>query len=243
MKKSNHLEFIVLFVIIIYNTLLFFQSPEQIIILTKDDNIVENASAISYLFSAIILFYLFFKSRSDTKKYLLGTNMNYFFLFLGVFFIVCLGEEISWGQRIFNFSTPQIILENNRQGELNIHNLNFWEALDKHDKSKHGLIRFYSSVALYSYFWFLYCVMIPILNKYTLKIHNIITRFYLPIIPIFLGSLFLINFITFELIERIDIIDLRSSGEIKETNFALLFLFASISLYMKHKNNLPQAYS
>jgi len=243
MKKSTSLEFIVLFLIITYNTLLFFQSPEQIIILTKDDNIVENTSAISYFLSAIILFYLFFKSKSDKKKYFLGTNKNYFFLLLGVFFIICLGEEISWGQRIFNIGTPQIILDNNRQGEMNLHNLNFWEALDKHDKSKHGLIRFYSSVAIYSYFWFLYCVMTPILNKYSLKIQNIIAKLYLPVIPVFLGSLFLINFITFEIIERINIIDLRSSGEIKETNFALLFLFASISLYMRYRGNLPQAHT
>lgn len=243
MKKDIHLEYIVLFLIIMYNTILFFQSQEQIIILTKDDHIVENTSAISYFLSAIILFYLFFKSKTDKKKYFMGTNMNYFFLLLGVFFIVCFAEEISWGQRIFNIGTPEIILENSRQGELNLHNLNFWEALDIHDKSKHGLIRFYSSVAIYSYFWFIYCVMIPILNRYSLKIQKIITKLYLPVIHVFLGSLFLINFMTFELIERINLIALRSLGEIKETNFALLFLFVSISLYMNYKNDLPQTYT
>jgi hypothetical protein len=34
------------------------------------------------------------------------------------------GEEISWGQRIFKFRTPEVLVENNYQEEANIHNLN-----------------------------------------------------------------------------------------------------------------------
>ncbi|HMQ33877.1 MAG TPA: hypothetical protein PKD53_24300 [Chloroflexaceae bacterium] len=41
---------------------------------------------------------------------------------LGMVFLA--GEEISWGQRIFGWETPEHMLETNRQGELNIHNLN-----------------------------------------------------------------------------------------------------------------------
>jgi len=40
---------------------------------------------------------------------------------LGSFFI--LGEEISWGQRIFNFKTTAYFEEHNTQDEMNIHNL------------------------------------------------------------------------------------------------------------------------
>jgi len=72
-------------------------------------------------------------------------------------------------------------------------------------------------------------------------VQNIITKLNLPVIPIFLGSLFSSNFIAFEIIERIHIISMRSSVEIKETNFALLFLFVSIALYLKYKDNSLQA--
>jgi hypothetical protein len=34
-----------------------------------------------------------------------------------------LGEEISWGQRIFGWATPEELEELNRQGETNIHNI------------------------------------------------------------------------------------------------------------------------
>jgi hypothetical protein len=33
------------------------------------------------------------------------------------------GEEISWGQRIFGWETPESLAELNRQGETNIHNI------------------------------------------------------------------------------------------------------------------------
>ena len=37
--------------------------------------------------------------------------------------LLLLGEEISWGQRIFGFDTPLHIAKENRQGELTFHNL------------------------------------------------------------------------------------------------------------------------
>lgn len=35
------------------------------------------------------------------------------------------GEEISWGQRLFGFSTPESMAKLNSQGETNLHNLQF----------------------------------------------------------------------------------------------------------------------
>lgn len=40
---------------------------------------------------------------------------------LGIVFII--GEEISWGQRIFAFGTPEGLAVVNRQGEVNVHNI------------------------------------------------------------------------------------------------------------------------
>lgn len=235
MKKINLIGILALFLIIGYNVLIFIQSPEEILSLTREDSFVENSSAIFYFISAILLFYLFFNSKSDRKIYFLSSGRNYFFLLLAIFFVICLGEEISWGQRIFNIKAPEYILENNRQSEINLHNLNFWEALDKKDKLKHGIVRFYSSAALYAYFWFSFCLLIPLLNRFSVKARNIITSISLPVIPIFTGSLFLFNFIIFEFIERTDTIDMRSSGEIKENNFGLLYLAASISLFIIYR--------
>jgi protein-S-isoprenylcysteine O-methyltransferase Ste14 len=42
---------------------------------------------------------------------------------LAAFFFVAAGEEISWGQRIFNHETPAFMMQYNVQQETNIHNL------------------------------------------------------------------------------------------------------------------------
>lgn len=58
-------------------------------------------------------------------KYARRKNALFFIVYLmialGSFFI--LGEEISWGQRIFNFQTSAYFQEHNSQDEENIHNL------------------------------------------------------------------------------------------------------------------------
>lgn len=58
-------------------------------------------------------------------KYTRKKNPLFFLVYLmlavGSFFI--LGEEISWGQRIFNFKTTEYFEEHNSQDEMNIHNL------------------------------------------------------------------------------------------------------------------------
>ncbi|MFJ6375349.1 hypothetical protein ACIQH9_06435 [Pseudarthrobacter oxydans] len=51
----------------------------------------------------------------------LGIALLYGVVTLGVWFLT--GEEISWGQRIFGWDTPEDLDAVNRQGETNLHNL------------------------------------------------------------------------------------------------------------------------
>jgi len=48
---------------------------------------------------------------------------GFFLLALAAFLIVVAGEEISWGQRIFGFGTPERLATLNRQHEFNLHNI------------------------------------------------------------------------------------------------------------------------
>jgi hypothetical protein len=48
-----------------------------------------------------------------------------FFIGLGLFFVICAGEEISWGQRVLGFATPDSLIEINTQNEFNVHNIEF----------------------------------------------------------------------------------------------------------------------
>ena len=51
------------------------------------------------------------------------SNYRWFFAVLAAACAYVVLEEISWGQRIFGFSTPEFLKARNLQGEANIHNL------------------------------------------------------------------------------------------------------------------------
>jgi hypothetical protein len=54
-----------------------------------------------------------------------GRWLRFWRIGLALFFLVCAGEEISWGQRVFGFGTPEAVAEHNEQDEFNLHNLNW----------------------------------------------------------------------------------------------------------------------
>ncbi len=61
------------------------------------------------------------------RVWLLKDQRGLIFLFmtslLGLFFFFGAGEEISWGQRLFNIESSEFFTEHNAQGEMNLHNL------------------------------------------------------------------------------------------------------------------------
>ncbi|MHC4295616.1 MAG: hypothetical protein ACYSTL_08535 [Planctomycetota bacterium] len=77
---------------------------------------VENATAV-FLIPAVILSILIFRRRRE-----LPPRIGWIMLMLGLASLFFAGEEISWGQWYFEFKTPDVISEVNRQGEFNIHN-------------------------------------------------------------------------------------------------------------------------
>lgn len=88
--------------------------------LTREDFIVEWATFLGY-FAAAIVFTLAFRdrfSRVGSRAWFLA------FLSFGCFFVA--GEEISWGQRIFGFETPEAVEKYNFQDELTLHNMGDW---------------------------------------------------------------------------------------------------------------------
>ncbi len=68
------------------------------------------------IFIACIVYLFKYAKRKNVWFFLV-----YLFIGLGSFFVF--GEEISWGQRIFNFKTSAYFQKHNTQDEDNIHNL------------------------------------------------------------------------------------------------------------------------
>ncbi len=85
------------------------------IILTREDHWVENLTA-AWFFLASLLFFTTAGTERDVFRrtvYILG----------GIALLFVAGEEISWGQRIVGFSTPDFLMDLNRQREFNLHNI------------------------------------------------------------------------------------------------------------------------
>lgn len=51
------------------------------------------------------------------------SQQRWFFVFLSLALFYVVMEEISWGQRIIGFETPELLMQHNIQHEANIHNL------------------------------------------------------------------------------------------------------------------------
>ncbi|HBE40751.1 MAG TPA: hypothetical protein DDW27_06025 [Bacteroidales bacterium] len=229
-KRNYIYSFLILLFLIVSYALTCTLSPEKANVLAGEDNLIETFSAVCYFFSACILFYLFFRSKSFKRKYLWGTDRNYFFLFLGLLFFVSLGEEISWGQRIFNIETPEWLGEINKQQETNFHNLYFLQPEVDAENPKSMLVRWFNIDRVYTLFWLFYCVLIPILNKYSPKAQNILRKIHLPIVPIWIAYFFLLNFILQNVIEIIYLPNYPTElSEFYENNTAFLFLVVSIT--------------
>ncbi len=87
--------------------------------LYQEDGLLEILTA-SLLFLASIQFY--FAGKNATRLFLKRQVVIAFFL-LSIFSMFVLMEEISWGQRIFSWDTPDTIKAINHQQETNLHNI------------------------------------------------------------------------------------------------------------------------
>lgn len=154
--------------------------------LAQEDGWVENLSAFNWFLAALLMLGLFVKQR------------NVWLLLLGILFVVCLGEELSWGQRLFGFTTPEWIRANNFQGEFNLHNINFFDR-------RYGDKGFWSVMRdigrMFAIFWFTYGIVLPTLLKLSSRLRWFVRRIQLPVMPLTIGAFFLINYVVFQYFE------------------------------------------
>lgn len=236
-KKFLYIAISVLWLLISYLIILFCNN-ETIILFASEDGFYETASAIYFFLASIFFFYLYIKNKQGNDLYIFKTNKNIFFLLLGILFLFGAGEEISWGQRLFNIQTPEELKEINIQNELNIHNLKIFHGDNEDGVGKTGLNAMITSGRLLNIFWFTYCFLIPILNRKSRIINKIIKRINLPIGPIWIGILFIANYIILK-ITSLFISDnmIHYITEIKESNYAFLFFMVGVYFFRTYHQN------
>ncbi|MFP7570158.1 hypothetical protein [Marivita sp. S2033] len=83
-----------------------------------EDSLIENFTAIGLACAGAVLLMRAFRARALLTPGALALAVLY-----GLAYLWAGGEEISWGQRIFGFESPEYFQENNDQQEFTFHNL------------------------------------------------------------------------------------------------------------------------
>ncbi len=84
--------------------------------ITYEDSWVEYLTPAWFLLTALILFATALAEQRLPRRCV--------YILAAIAFLFAVGEELSWGQRIIGFATPDFLLNINRQDEVNLHNIN-----------------------------------------------------------------------------------------------------------------------
>jgi len=198
--------------------------------LGDEDGIMENAGALSFFIASVLFFRTFLKMRQCKEPQERGMGAGFWFLILAALFFFIAGEEISWGQRIFGWATPDWVKEDNLQQETNIHNLEFFHADNKDDELKSFSARLLSMNRLFSIFWLSWCLILPLAVRLSPKARQLVEWFRIPIPLTFFGCCFFATYAT----AKIFVITFQPEDsittpidELKEAYFAFIFVMVS----------------
>lgn len=193
-------------------------------IVIPEDHFFELIGAFSFFVTSLLFFYGFRIARKTLDKGWVSVVKQLVYLGLGLLFLFGAGEEISWGQRILGFQTPQPLSEVNKQEEFNLHNLSAWEAS-----------KFLDPDRLFDIFWFLFGVLTPAVALVAPSFKKFAGRF-IPVIFWGMGVLFLYNYLWAKLAKVLFRTAYTFEGvpfgqaiqEVKESNYAIIFVLVGL---------------
>jgi hypothetical protein len=158
--------------------------------LGSDRGPIQNIGGTCLFMASILFFISFFKEKEGNDLSLLKTKKNLFFLLLGLLFFFGAGEEINWGQYIFNFHPPKAISDLNVEHELNIHNLKFINRYIPRGEKASWTNRL-NAMRLFNIFWFSFCLLIPLTDRFNKRLSGWFKKVNLPVVPLCIGLFFL----------------------------------------------------
>jgi hypothetical protein len=187
-------------------------SRESYIWLGTEDALGENLTALFYGVAGVIIVIssIIYKVRSGLRWYNIALP-----LLLALFFVFIAGEEISWGQRILGLSTPETLKEQNIQGEINIHNLEFFSEYA-------GLLNQHTALNCFA---LMFGVLIPLGYYFSCSIRKVLKRIHFPIVPMSLCMFFVVGLAHGQTLAKLQVH--WSHTEVKELIFSLGILLYS----------------
>ncbi len=234
---------------------------DSFLFLVQEDGPFECAGAILFFLSSVLFFLLYlngrrFKSETDRARFS-SLGRRTWFLLLALLFLFLTGEEISWGQRIFGWATPEGYAKRNMQDETNLHNLDLFHlqktrpGTEEHIQ-KTGIAALLTAKKIFVYIFVSFLFLLPLANRYVPFVRNLVRKLYIPVPAIELGILFILNILIYRAFKPLATGYRgvgRGLGEVEEFNFALiLFLvpllwFGFESIRSNSSNKLKPIYS
>ena len=164
--------------------ILFYKEREAFFRFTREDGFIEYSTAFFLLGCTLLCVIRAFNSKN---KYQFA-----FYALAALAFFFGFGEEISWGQRIFNFNTPEHLQRINEQNEFTIHNIEVYGI-----SFKKILFRLVLNIIVLFYFF-----VFPILYKTQIRFRNLVIKYSIPVSKPLQSKLFLVAFISVFLIDE-----------------------------------------
>lgn len=199
-----------------------YATPEHEALWFKEDGIIESVGAIAFLIASLaFLFVARAISRDRGGRHVLVA------LALSVLMLLACLEEISWGQRLFDWKTPEMIKSVNVQGETNIHNLKWFQL----DEDSTFVESFMNANRMFAMFCAGFGIVLPMAYSQAPWVRRIARRFSIPIPSLWLGAGFAVTFIAF----RLAISDqprwlVSGLNELKEALYAVVLATIAVSM-------------
>ena len=228
MNKSNLIfKPVIYLILLIYIPLTYTvlaMGNKIIAALVPEDHFFEIIGAFSLFVTSLLFLYGFRVARKSLDKTWISLIKQLVYLGLALLFFFGAGEEISWGQRIFGFKTPEQLAQVNKQDELNLHNLSVLENS-----------KLFTADRLFDAFWFLFAVFTPAIALMLPAFKRFAGKF-IPIVFWGIGLLFLYNYLWAKAAKLIyaasygfDTLSLtQATQEIKESNYAIVFILVGL---------------
>ena len=149
--------------------------------LVKEDGLVEWVGAIGLLIGGLSFLAAFLAARRTRPAYMAPIGVWALLLVALAFFFFC-GEEISWGQRVFGWGTPESIGGVNAQDETTFHNVNFLQG---------GM---FDGDRLFRVAWIGFFVLVPLGCWAWPRLRRLLDPL-VPVVPAWLALLFLASWV------------------------------------------------
>ena len=198
-----------------------------------EDGPIETAGALFFLVaSAGFLAASIRTIRQSREPGRVGLWPTVVFALLALLMFVCFGEELSWGQRIFNWEAPPVFSEFNAQNETNLHNIQAVHQWNTDGSEKGFVGKLVNMNRLFSVFWLVSFLIFPLAVRNSDRLRRWAEKLRIPVSSLWVGSLFLGSYLLYKVLAFLQKDTLRAHAldELKETSYAAIYAFIAAAV-------------